>query len=654
MTLRKQFLVPCMLVLVFGLVLLSFFSYDNANKAVQASVEGQLQQAAQGLATSGSGWFDDRRMDVTGWAADPLYSKSLLDTFVGRATRRAANERLAMTKHGYSYYLTIGLIDLNGTIVASSDENQLGKNLSNRDFFTQRSRGEAILSDATASENSDMPVVTVAAPVMTDGAAAGHLFAVISLGYFNERFIAPVRVGETGRVLLFNRQGLAIIHPDASQVLKLGINSLMSANAAGNKKAARLTEYVDGQIKRKAAVKTMDNLGWTVIVDADQDEIDAPGKSVGIWNVLASAILLVILGIAIIAILERIIRPLRKSTEIMRMLAEGDISVDVPALGRSDEIGEMAKAVQVFKDNAIRMGEMQKEKEEAEHRTQEEKRKFIEALSDDFGAQVKDVVEALSSAATEMQVTAEQMSSTAENANHQASGVATASRQATANVQTVAAAAEELSSSTAEIGRQVNQSARIAGSAVSEAEATNDTVQSLASAAQKIGEVVTLINDIASQTNLLALNATIEAARAGEAGKGFAVVAQEVKNLANQTGKATEDISAQISAIQEQTTGAVGAISRIQDIIVEISNISTTIATAVEEQDASTQGIARNVQEAARGTQEVNNKIEEVSNAAGEAGTAADKVLKSAGNLSQQSGQLQAQVEKFLAQIRTA
>ena len=654
MTLRKQFLIPCMLVLVLGLVILSWFGYTKANTAVQASVAGQLQQAAQGLATTGSGWFDDRRMDVTGWAADPLYSKSLLDTFVGRATRRAANERLSMTKRGYGYYLTIGLIDLNGMVVASSDDNQLGRNLSNNDFFSKRSRGEAILSDATASDNSNLPVVTVAAPVMTDGAVAGHLFAVISLDYFNERFIAPVRVGETGRVLLFNRKGLAVIHPDASKILKLDMKSLMSAGVAGSQQGARLAQYTDNEVKRTAALKTMENLGWTVVVDADQAEIDAPGKRVRNANIWASGVLLALLGLAIVLILERIIRPLRKSTEIMRKLAEGDISVEVPALNRSDEIGEMAKAVQVFKDNAIRMREMQKEKEEAEHRTQEEKRKFIEALSDDFGAQVKDVVEALSTAATEMQVTAEQMSSTAENANHQASGVATASRQATANVQTVAAAAEELSSSTAEIGRQVNQSARIAGNAVAEAEATNETVQSLSTAAQKIGEVVTLINDIASQTNLLALNATIEAARAGEAGKGFAVVAQEVKNLANQTGKATEDISAQITAIQEQTTGAVGAINRIQEIIVEISNISTTIATAVEEQDASTQGIARNVQEAARGTQEVNSKIEEVSNAAGEAGTAANKVLKSAGNLSQQSGMLQAQVEKFLSQIRAA
>ncbi len=653
MTLRKQFLIPCMLVLVFGLGVLSYFGYTNANTAVQVSVAGQLQQAAQGLATSGSGWFADRRMDVTGWAADPLYSKSLLDTFVGRATRRAANERLAMTKQGYGYYETIGLVDLNGTVVASADGSQLGKNLSDREFFAARRRGEAILTDATMSETSKAPVVTVAAPVKTDGEVAGLLFAVISLDYFNERFIAPIRVGETGRVLVFNREGRAIIHPDGSQVLKLSLSALTS-DARGDRQRAWLTRYVDGKIQRKAAVKTMDALGWTVIVDADQDEIDAPGKTVGIANIWASVVLLLALVTAIILILERIIRPLRKSTEVMRTLADGDTSVDVPALSRSDEIGEMAKAIQIFKENAIRMNEMQKEKEEAEHRSQEEKRKFIESVSDDFGAQVKDVVEALSTAAMEMQTTAKQMSSTAENANHQASGVASASRQATANVQTVATAAEEMSASIAEISRQVSQSAKIAGKAVDDARKTNEAVRGLDEAAQKIGEVVTLINDIAGQTNLLALNATIEAARAGEAGKGFAVVAQEVKNLANQTGKATEEISQQIVSVQDETRGTVDAIDAIMAVIGEISDIATTIASAVEEQGTSTREIARNVQEAAKGTQEVNNKIEEVSSAAGEAGAAADKVLRSADNLSQQSNQLQTQVERFLAQIRAA
>ncbi len=652
MTLRKQFLVPCMIVLVLGLGSLSVVGYVSTNEAVKLSAHGQLQQATEGLATSGSGWFADRRMDVTGWAADPLYFKSLQASFVGRATRRVANERLAMTKEGYGYYQTIGLVNLEGKVVASSDEDQLDRDLSKREFFTAGRNGGGFLSDAAVSETSGVPVVTVAAPVISDdGAVAGLLFAVISLDYFDQRFVQPIKVGETGRVLLFNKQGVAVIHPDATQVSQLKIKSLMPDQSAATRKSW-LTSYNEGDAQRVAAVRTMDGHGWTVVVDAEQSEIDAPGERVGFINLLVSLGILVALSIAIMVILDRIIRPLRKSTEVMRTLADGDVSVEVPALDRSDEIGEMARAVNVFKDNAIRMLEMQKEKEEAERLAQEEKRRLMGDLSDDFEAQVKDVVEALSSATTEMQATAEQMSSMADTANRQATGVASASGQATANVQTVAAATEELSSSIAEIGRQVNQSAKISASAVAEAAATNETVQSLQEAASKIGEVVTLINDIAGQTNLLALNATIEAARAGDAGKGFAVVAQEVKNLANQTAKATEDIAGQVTAIQEQTAGAVGAIDRIRGIISEISDISTTIASAVEEQGVSTQEIARNVQQAARGTQDVNSNIEDVSSAVNEVGSAAGQVLRSTGDLSQQSTMLQTQVDKFLAQIR--
>ncbi len=651
MTLRQQFLLPCAIVLVLGLGFLTYVAYVNTNDAVRISVAGQLQRSAEGLANSGAGWFADRRMDLTGWAADPLYSKAVQSSFVGRAARRVANERLAAIKDGYGYYVTIGLVDTEGTVVASSDQFEVGRDQTKSEFFASGRLGKSFVSDALKGEADGAVVVTIAAPVSDADEVTGVLYAVIDLSYFDERFVAPVKIGKTGRVLVFNEAGRAIIHPDKSQVMRLDIASLVQQRVeyAGG---AALTEYDDANSHRMAAVQTVQDIGWTVVVDAEQAEIEAPGAKVGYTNLSLSLAILAALSIAITILLDRIIRPLRRSTEAMRLLAGGDTTIDVPALDRSDEIGEMARAIGVFKDNAIRMREMQADKEESERRTQEEKRKMMRQLSDDFEGQVKGVVEALSSSATEMQATAEQMSGTAERANRRATGVASASEQATANVQTVAAATEELSSSITEIGRQVNQSAKIASKAVSEAEATNTTVQSLSDAAQKIGEVVTLINNIASQTNLLALNATIEAARAGEAGKGFAVVAQEVKNLANQTAKATDEIAGQITAIQEQTSGAVGAIDRIQEIISEISDISTTIASAVEEQGVSTQEIARNVQQAAKGTQQVNGNIGDVSKAVSEAGSAADQVLRSAGSLSEQSSLLQDQVERFLNQIR--
>ena len=255
MTLRKQFLIPCMIVLALGLGGLSYWGYINTNSAVQESVSGQLQQASQGLTTSGSGWFADRRMDVTGWAADPLYAKSILSTFVGRATRRAANERLATTKMGYNYYKTIGLVDLSGTVVASSDESQLGKDMSGQEFYSARGSDKAFLSDAVIAGNSKSPVVTVAAPVRTDGEVSGLLFAVISLDYFNERFVKPVTVGETGRVLMFNKKGLAIVHPDASQVMNLNIKTLIPGTFQNRQETL---DYTDGEVQRRAAINTIE------------------------------------------------------------------------------------------------------------------------------------------------------------------------------------------------------------------------------------------------------------------------------------------------------------------------------------------------------------------------------------------------------------
>ncbi len=349
-----------------------------------------------------------------------------------------------------------------------------------------------------------------------------------------------------------------------------------------------------------------------------------------------------------------IIVPISRLTTAMGDIAGGKLDVAITGLGRGDEVGQMAGAVQVFKENAVEKLRLEEEQVATVRRAEEEKRQAMDELADRFELQVKEVVDSVSSSATEMQATAQQMTTTAEEASRQSATVATASEQATANVQTVAATAEELSASIAEIGRQVGQSANIAGNAVDAADETNQTVQGLSEAAGRIGEVVNLINEIANQTNLLALNATIEAARAGEAGKGFAVVANEVKNLATQTAKATEDISAQIGAVQEETEGAVAAIAKIRDIIGEMNDISMTISSAVEEQGVSTQEIARNVLQAAKGTQDVNATIEEVSKAAGETGVAAGQVLGASREMARQAESLRVEIDKFLAEVRTA
>jgi methyl-accepting chemotaxis protein len=372
--------------------------------------------------------------------------------------------------------------------------------------------------------------------------------------------------------------------------------------------------------------------------------------------VIGLAILLVvaIAGLGYATVSRGIARPIIAINGVMMRLSSGDASVTVPYTHRLDEIGDMAHAVQVFKDNAIEMERLKAEQQAQERRAAEERRTAMLDLASKFEASVGSMVDAVAAASTELQTTAGSMSSTTEESSRQATAVAAASEEASVNVQTVAAATGELSASVNEISRQVAKSAEIAGGAVTEAERTNVEVQSLAQAAQKIGEVIQLITDIAGQTNLLALNATIEAARAGDAGKGFAVVASEVKNLATQTARATEEISTQIGAIQAATSASVAAIAGIGGTIKKIDEIAAAIAGSIEEQGAATREIANNVQQAAMGTAEVSANIVGVTKAARETGAAAGQVLSSAGELADLANRLRGELGRFLEQVRAA
>jgi methyl-accepting chemotaxis protein len=369
--------------------------------------------------------------------------------------------------------------------------------------------------------------------------------------------------------------------------------------------------------------------------------------------IVGAFVMLMLIGSAVFSVLS-IARPVRRIGGVLLELANGNKSVEIPYTARGDEVGDNARAAHTFKDNLIRIEQMETERRDQEAAAAIQRKDEMIKLADAFESAVGGIVSSVSSASQQLEAAAGTLSGTAEKTQQLSGMVAAASEEASANVGAVASAAEEMSASVVEISRQVHDSSRIAGEAVKQAEHTDLRINELLKAAGRIGDVVKLITAIAEQTNLLALNATIEAARAGESGRGFAVVASEVKALAAQTAKATDEIGAQITGMQAATEDSVGAIKEIGATISRISDISTTIAATIEEQGAATAEIARNVSEAAKGTAEVAEKITQVNTGASSTGSASAQVLASARSLSSESGLLKTEVEKFLNTVRAA
>src|SRR5450631_4598551 len=421
------------------------------------------------------------------------------------------------------------------------------------------------------------------------------------------------------------------------------------------KAAARLkTECLPlGEQAIQSQTKMVDELLADAEKASDQMTVEA-NSAIHLLYIAAVAGLLVGLAAAMWIGINGLSRPIAELKTVMEAFARNNLNADVPGIERRDELGEMARTVEVFKKNGLEVERMKADQQTTELRTAQQRKADMIKLADDFEGAVGEIIETVSSASTELEASASTLTSTAERAQELTTMVAAASEEASTNVQSVASATEEMMSSVNEISRQVQESARMANEAVDQARKTNERVGELSKAAARIGDVVELISTIAGQTNLLALNATIVAARAGEAGRGFAVVASEVKALAEQTAKATGEIGHQIAGIQSATQESVNAIREISGTIEKLSEISSTIAAAVEEQGAATQEISRNVQQAAQGTQQVSSNITDVQRGASETGSASSQVLSAAKSLSSDSHRLTLEVGKFLNSVRAA
>jgi methyl-accepting chemotaxis protein len=496
---------------------------------------------------------------------------------------------------------------------------------------------------------------------------AGELTKEAAFAEFGRRANSMTYDKGAGYLFGTNYDGITVLSPDPKQVgtnrMDVVVNGRtlsreLMAGVKANGEILLTYEYV-----KPGEERPIRKIGYAVAVPgfdmylgtgAYLDDLDAKLRPIA-WLLGIATLGIAIVSSSIAWIIGRSIsRPLGQLGARMRALADGSLESDIPGVGRGDEIGAMAATVQIFKDNALRIRGLEKAEAETQARAAAERRAAMEGIASDFERSVNGIVRSVSSAAAGMQTTAQSMTATASDASARAATVGAASDSASSNVGTVAAAAEELSSSVAEISRQVTQSSVIANKAVGDAERTNATVQVLSTGAEKIGEVVKLIHSIAAQTNLLALNATIEAARAGESGRGFAVVASEVKALANQTAKATEEISAQVAAMQASTSDAVGAINGITETIAKMSEITVSISTSIEQQGEATREIARNIQSVAAGSSEISAHIGGVTTAAAATGSAAADVLANARELDNQSGMLRNAVDGFLTKVRAA
>jgi methyl-accepting chemotaxis protein len=676
MSLGKKFALPTAVLVVVGLGASVLVSYGSSRTAIEEACTGQITQIASSTAQLIVTWVEDRKLNIMSWSEQDVFKTAVQEGFMGKAARKSADAQFAKFRADYPYLEQIALADARGDIVAASDMGLIKEmNVADRKYFQGALEGKVVLSDVEKSEISDKPVFFISVPVKEKDEIGGVLFGAVDMAYFDKAFIEPVEVGKSGYAYLYKEDGFVITHPDKSNVLKLNMKDFDFGREMMAKGDGTIVYTFQG-VEKIVAYRKLKELGWTVCIGAVTSELLAPVKRVGYVNLVIALAVTAFLAVAVLGMSRLfVLGPISRVASGLRGIAEGEGDLTTRLEVRSkDEVGELARWFNTFMERLQRMIK----DIAASAGTLNTSSSDLSALSGEMASSADAMTsqsDTVAGATEEMSSNINAMATATEEMSVNVESISSTSEQMSQNVSAVASSVEQMSMTLNDVAQSAREGSEIAGRAMEMSASATQTMNILGKAAKDIGEVTALIKRIAEQTNLLALNATIEAASAGDAGKGFAVVANEIKELANQSARAAEDIAKRIGGTQAETEEAVKVIAGISDIINKMNTSSKEITTSVQQQEVSSNEISGNVQqtskgindiassiaevakgandiarsaaEAAKGLVEVSSNIQGVSEAASDSSTRAQQVSHSASELAKVAEELQKLVDRF-------